>query len=65
MPDKIKAVQDVMMEIIRKKAAQISPEKHIMGAWLAAGGRRQHCEPEDMGQARLALYERAGGTACR
>jgi hypothetical protein len=38
MPDKIKAVQDKMMESIRKKVAQISPEKYVIGAWV--GGWR-------------------------
>jgi hypothetical protein len=38
MPDKIKAVQDKMMESIRKKTAQISPEKAMIGAWV--GGWR-------------------------
>jgi hypothetical protein len=38
MPDKIKAVQDKMMESIRAKVAQISPEKYVIGAWV--GGWR-------------------------
>jgi hypothetical protein len=38
IPDKVKAVQDKMMESIRKKVEQISPEKYVMGAWV--GGWR-------------------------
>jgi hypothetical protein len=38
MPDKIKAVQDKMMESVRKKTAAISPEKAMIGAWV--GGWR-------------------------
>jgi hypothetical protein len=38
MPDKVKAVQDKMMESIRKKTAAISPEKAMIGAWV--GGWR-------------------------
>ena len=35
MPDKIKAVQDVMMESIRKQIAQLPKEKYMIGAWIA------------------------------
>jgi hypothetical protein len=38
IPDKVKAVQDVMMESIRKQADQIPQEKYSIGAWV--GGWR-------------------------
>jgi hypothetical protein len=38
MPDKIKAVQDVMMESIRKQVDLIPEEKYALGAWV--GGWR-------------------------
>jgi uroporphyrinogen-III decarboxylase len=38
IPDKVKAVQDVMMESIRKWVEQIPEEKYALGAWV--GGWR-------------------------
>ncbi|MDR1249524.1 MAG: hypothetical protein LBK63_09505 [Treponema sp.] len=38
IPDKIKAVQDVMMESIRKQVDQIPAEKYAIGTWI--GGWR-------------------------
>jgi hypothetical protein len=38
IPDKVKAVQDKMMESIRETTAQISLEKSMLGAWI--GGWR-------------------------
>jgi hypothetical protein len=34
MPDKVKAVQDVMMESIRKQIDQIPKEKHVLSAFI-------------------------------